>query len=181
MIKNLEITAGLEIRKAGLADIAELQKTGRQTFIETFAHLNTEEDMQKYLEESFSEEKLSSELRTKNSEFYLAILDKRTIAYLKINLGQAQNELKEYNALEIERIYVLSEFQGKRVGQALYEKAITIARENKTDFVWLGVWEKNQKALKFYRKNGFAEFDRHIFKLGNDEQTDIMMKLPIKH
>ena len=99
------------------------------------------------------------------------------IGYLKLNFGDTQTELKDANAVEIERIYVLNEFQGKKVGQLFYDKAIEIAIERKADYVWLGVWEENKRALNFYRKNGFLEFDKHIFKLGEDEQTDIMMKL----
>ncbi len=83
-------------------------------------------------------------------------------------------------ALEIERIYVLQEFHGQRVGQVLYEKAIELAQERGLDYIWLGVWEKNARALRFYEKNGFEPFDRHIFKLGDDEQTDIMVKKVLK-
>ena len=99
------------------------------------------------------------------------------VGYLKINFGASQTELKDNEALEIERIYVLQAFHGKKLGQALYEKAISIAKEMKVKYVWLGVWEQNHRALQFYKKNGFVPFDTHIFKLGNDEQTDIMMKL----
>lgn len=84
-------------------------------------------------------------------------------------------------ALEIERIYVLKEFQGIRVGKILFDKAIEVAKKKNSDYVWLGVWEENPKAIHFYKKNGFLEFDKHIFKLGNDEQTDIMMKLQLKN
>jgi ribosomal protein S18 acetylase RimI-like enzyme len=102
------------------------------------------------------------------------------VGYLKLNFGQSQTELKDSKALEIERIYVLKEFQGKNIGQLLYEKAIQIANQNNAEYVWLGVWEENEKAIKFYTKNGFVAFDKHIFKLGDDEQTDIMMKLTLK-
>ena len=77
------------------------------------------------------------------------------------------------------RIYVLSSFHGKKVGQLLYDHALQIAREKNVQFVWLGVWEENPRAIQFYKKNGFIEFDKHIFKLGDDLQTDIMMKLAI--
>ena len=96
-----------------------------------------------------------------------------------MNFGQSQTELQDDKALEIERIYVLKEFHGKNVGQILYNKAIEIAKQNKADYVWLGVWEENPRAIAFYKKNGFVEFDKHIFKLGDDEQTDIMMKLKL--
>ena len=101
------------------------------------------------------------------------------VGYLKINFGQSQTELKDDKAFEIERIYVLKEYHGKNVGQLLYEKAIEIAKQKNKDYLWLGVWEENPRAINFYKKNGLVEFDKHIFKLGNDEQTDIMMKLQL--
>lgn len=159
----------------------QLQQIGRQTFYETFSADNTDENMTKYLDEAFSIKKLTAEFYDKNSEFYFAMLDNKVIGYLKLNFGPSQTELKDDKALEIERIYVLKEFHGKHVGQILYNKAIEIARQKNVDYVWLGVWEKNQRAINFYKKNGFVEFDRHIFKLGNDEQTDIMMKLNLNN
>lgn len=169
----------IEIQKATLTDIDELQKIGRQTFFETFSSGNTEENMTKYLEEQFSLVKLTSELDDKDSEFYLASLDRHVIGYLKLNFGQTQTEIKDDKAVEIERIYVLKEFHGKQVGQLLYEKAMHIAHQIHAHYVWLGVWEENPRAISFYKKNGFVEFDKHIFKLGDDEQTDIMMKLKL--
>ncbi|WP_345106638.1 GNAT family N-acetyltransferase [Mucilaginibacter panaciglaebae] len=76
----------------------------------------------------------------------------------------------------MERIYVLKEYHGKKAGQFLVEKAINTAQQNRVDFIWLGVWEENHRAISFYQKNGFAAFDKHIFRLGDEEQTDIMMK-----
>jgi ribosomal protein S18 acetylase RimI-like enzyme len=170
----------IDIQKVTLNDIDQLQKIGRQTFSETFSGDNSEEDMKKYLDENFSIEKLTDELNNKNSEFYFAKLENIVIGYLKLNFGESQTELKDNKALEIERIYVPKEFHGQNVGQILYEKAIQVAKQKDVDYVWLGVWEENLRALSFYKKNGFTEFDKHIFKLGNDEQTDIMMKLQLK-
>lgn len=169
----------ITIRKITLSDIEQLQEIGRKTFYETFSLNNTEENMKKYLAEGFSNEKLSCELSNENSEFYFALSDNNVIGYLKINSGDTQTELKDENALEIERIYVSKEFHGKKIGQALYEKAIDIARQKKSDYIWLGVWEKNLRALSFYKKNGFVVFGEHIFKLGDDEQLDLMMKLKL--
>lgn len=167
----------IHIRKVTEQDIDELQRIGRETFEETFAAENTPEDLQHYLEESFSIEKLSSELSNTNSEFYFAISNTTVIGYLKLNLGQAQTELKDTKAIEIERIYVLKAYHGKQVGQLLCNKAIQIANDLNANYIWLGVWEKNNRAIHFYTKNGFVAFDKHLFKLGTDEQTDIMMKL----
>lgn len=170
----------ITIKRVSIKDIDQLQKIGEQTFFETFASSNTKEDMAKYLEESFSIDKLTRELNDRTSEFYFAISDDNVIGYLKLNYGQSQTELKDKEALEIERIYVLHEYHGKNVGQLLFEKAMQIAKDINATHVWLGVWEKNPKAIRFYKKNGFVEFDKHIFKLGTDEQTDIMMKLHLK-
>jgi diamine N-acetyltransferase len=168
------------IQKASINNIDKLQEIGRQTFYETFSPTNTAENMQKYLEGSFSVEKLTAELNNPNIEFYFAILDGEVIGYLKLNSGQSQTELQDDKALEIERIYVLKEYHGKMAGQLLYEKAVEIAKHKNVEYVWLGVWEENRRAINFYKKNGFIEFDKHIFKLGDDEQTDIMMKLRTK-
>ncbi|WP_320053754.1 GNAT family N-acetyltransferase [uncultured Acetobacteroides sp.] len=170
----------IEVKRASVNDIEALQAIGRQTFFETFSAENTAEDMQKYLSEGFSDKKLAAELGDPNSEFYLALLDGSVIGYLKLNYGPSQTEIKDSEALEIERIYVLKEFHGKKVGQLLYAKAMQVAQQMNASYVWLGVWEKNPRAINFYRKNGFVEFDKHVFQLGNDEQTDIMMKRPLK-
>ncbi|MBK6565925.1 MAG: GNAT family N-acetyltransferase [Saprospiraceae bacterium] len=168
-------------RKISSDDLEMLQKIGRKTFEETFSESNSEENMKNYLEEGFSEGKLTAELNDNNAEFYFAIWKDEVIGYLKVNFGESQTELKDDRALEIERIYVLKEFHGKRVGQMLFNKAIEIAKQKRVDYVWLGVWEENPRAINFYRKNGFVEFDKHVFKLGNDEQTDIMMKMKLEY
>lgn len=169
----------INIKKVTISDIDQLQKTSRQTFFETFAAKNDEENMKKYLEERYATERLTYELNNTNSAFYFAELNGEVVGYIKLNFGQSQTELKEEGALEIERIYVLKEFHGKQAGQLLFEKAIEIARERNAGYIWLGVWEENQQAISFYRKNGFEAFDKHIFRLGDDEQTDIMMKLKL--
>jgi ribosomal protein S18 acetylase RimI-like enzyme len=167
----------IEIKEVNLNDVDQLQKIARQTFFETFSAGNTEENMTKYLQENLSIENLSIELKNENSEQYFAVLEGEVIGYLKLNFGKSQTELKDDRALEIERIYVLKDFHGKSIGQQLYQKAIDVAVQKKADYVWLGVWEENPRAIRFYKKNGFVEFDKHIFKLGDDEQSDIMMKL----
>ncbi len=167
----------MRISRVQIQEIEKLKEIGKLTFSETFSSGNTEEDMEEYLKNGFSSEKLSAELTDRNTEFYFAVIEDKVVGYLKINLGASQTEIKDQNALEIERIYVLKEFHGKKVGQVLYEKALELAKEKMVDFIWLGVWEKNPRAIRFYEKNGFIAFDKHIFKLGQDEQTDIMMKL----
>ena len=169
----------IEIRRLTGEDALLLQEIGRKTFAETFSSSNSMENMVKYLEEGFSLNKLQGEIDDPNAEFYFAIQRNHIIGYLKLNIGQSQTEIKNDNALEIERIYVLTEFHGHNIGQQLFEKALERAHAQKVDFIWLGVWEENKRAIQFYTKNGFIAFDKHIFKLGDEEQTDIMMKLKL--
>lgn len=178
-LENYLIMDTIKIIKISEKDVVSLQAISKQTFYETFAAVNTEENMTIYLEESFSVEKLTAELNNPDAAFYFAIQYDEVIGYLKLNKAASQTELKDSEALEIERIYVSQAFHGKKVGQLLYEKAIQVAREAGVEYVWLGVWEENARAIRFYEKNGFVPFDKHLFKLGDDIQTDIMMKLKL--
>jgi len=156
--------------------VSALVSLSRETFYETFAPSNSEENMQQYLENNLTEDKLGSEMSNSNSVFYIAFEGETAIGYLKLNEGEAQTELQNEDSLEIERIYVKSEYHGKKVGQMLYDKAVEAAREKNKSSLWLGVWEENPKAIRFYEKNGFTAFGKHIFRMGTDEQTDIMMR-----
>lgn len=169
----------MNIRRIRNDEVVQLQEIAKTTFVETFAAVNSKENIDNYLTVSLSLESLVAELDNKYSEFYVAETGNRIVGYLKLNFGAAQTELKNEQALEIERIYVLKEFHGKKVGQLLYRKAVDVANDKNAEYVWLGVWEENHRAVSFYRKNGFVVFDKHIFKLGDDEQNDLMMKLDL--
>lgn len=166
----------IQLVKATINDLETVRQIGIDTFYESFSSVNTEKNMAHYLKTGFSLEKVASELGNPFSEFHLAYDGDELIGYLKINHGAAQSELKDGTSLEIERIYVLQAWHGQKIGQLLYDKAIEIARAQQYTYVWLGVWEKNEKAIGFYKRNGFVEFDKHLFTLGTDIQTDIMMR-----
>jgi ribosomal protein S18 acetylase RimI-like enzyme len=167
------------IRKVTPSQINELVQISSETFIETFSEVNSKENMQMYLDEYICKEKLSSELNHPNSEFYFATINDRILGYLKINTGNAQIEFKDKHTLEIERLYVLKEFIGKQFGQSLFNFALHKSKQMNAEFLWLGVWEKNFRAIRFYEKNGLTIFDKHDFKLGNDMQNDVLMKLHV--
>lgn len=132
--------------------------------------------MEAYAAATYTPQKMSAELSNPNSEFYFAMVDGQPAGYIKLNTGDAQNELKHSNSLEVERIYVLEEYHGKRIGGDLLNFAIDTAKARQMDFIWLGVWEHNHKAIGFYQHNGFEVFSSHDFMLGDDRQTDLMMK-----
>ena len=172
---NEEIT----ICPASILQLELFKKIGSQTFYETFVDTNTKQDMQEYLDKNFSTIKLTQELNNPDSSFYLAKSNDIVIGYLKINWAQSQTESNNENALEIERIYVLKKYFGKQAGKLLYEQALQIAQNKNMDYIWLGVWEHNPRAIRFYEKNGFVIFDKHIFTVGTDDQTDLLMKLKL--
>lgn len=172
----LRFMISITIRKATIADIETVKKISTQTFIETFAVVNTPENIENYVKENFNSEQLTSEINNADSTFYLAISGSEIVGYLKINFGAAQTEIITKNALEVHRIYVLQAFHGKKVGQLLIDEVKKIAQDTGVDSIWLGVWEENHRAVQFYTKNNFVEFDKHVFTLGNEEQTDLLMQ-----
>jgi len=169
----------LKIKEVSIDDLEELKNICEKTFYQTFSNQNTEEDMENYLKNNFSLQKLESEIKDNYSKYYLVQVEGETAAYMKVNFDQAQTESDYENTLEIQRIYVLQEYQGQHIGQLLMDIAQETAETNSLDYLWLGVWEENEKAIGFYEKQGFEKFDSHIFKLGEDEQTDILMRLPL--
>ncbi len=167
----------LVIKECGLKDIEEVKYICEKTFYETFSGENTKEDMENYLKENFSYEKLEWEIANDYSKFYIVKNNEEVTAYMKLNFDKAQTEEGHDNTLEVQRIYVLQEYKGKHIGKMLIQEAIEIGKINNLNYIWLGVWEHNLAAIRFYEKQGFVKFDTHIFKLGNDEQTDNLMKL----
>lgn len=164
------------IRKLTVNDLSELRKISVQTFAETFASVNTAENMTGYINRSFSEKKLYEELSNPFSHFFFYADGDAVLGYIKLNIESAQTDLQNEHGLEVERIYVLQNHQRKNIGLELLLKAYEFAREKGKAFVWLGVWEHNVKAIRFYEKNGFQTFGKHDFMLGDDRQTDLIMK-----
>jgi ribosomal protein S18 acetylase RimI-like enzyme len=169
------------LRRATPGDVDLLRQVGIRTFTETFEALNSPENMKHCLDKAFAESQLLHELMNRESEFWFAVLGSEVVGYLKINRGQAQTEKQHDQAVEIERIYVLAEYHGTGVAQKLFQKAMECAHEQQAPYVWLGVWENNAKAIRFYEKYGFVKFGHHAFWLGDDEQTDILMKLSLNY
>ena len=165
------------ISKVTITEVDELLEISKNTFVTYFKDYNSEDNLNQYVQNAFTIDKISSELKNPNSEFYFATYKNENVGYLKVNFATAQTELQDKNSLEIERIYVIENFIGKKVGQVLFEKALEIAKNANLKYIWLGVWEQNFRAIRFYEKQNFVKFDTHVFMMGNDEQTDYLMKL----
>ena len=176
MTKNESANNNIIIKKVTEDDLSILKEISINTFCETFSKDNKPEDTQKYIETNFTNEKLLSEIRTIGSQFFIAFFNNKLSAYLKLNTGEAQTEKQGNESLEIQRIYVLSEFQGKRIGSLLMEKSEEEAKKMNIKRIWLGVWEHNKSALAFYNKKGFKRFGEHVFMFGNEAQTDYLLE-----
>ena len=167
----------LVVKECRLKDIEKIKYICEKTFYETFSNENTKEDMDNYLRDNFSYGQLEREIRNDYSRFYIVKNNEEVVAYMKLNFDKAQTEAGHDNTLEVQRIYVLQEYKGKSIGKLLIQKAIEIGKSYNLNYIWLGVWENNIGAIKFYEKQGFKKFSTHIFKLGEDEQIDNLMKL----
>lgn len=163
------------IRPVESFEIDLLQQIAVDTFTKAFESANTKENLNLYLENAFNQTRLRLAFANPESQFFFAETDNTTLGYLKVNTGKAQSENLFPEALEVERIYVLPGNYGKGVGQALLNHAFGIAKVHQMKNIWLGVWEHNPRAIRFYEKNGFAIFDKHPFMMGKEEQTDYLM------
>ena len=168
------------IRPVYPSDLNTLLHLSRKIFHDSFDHLNTPENMKEYMDRAFNPQQLSSELENPHSEFYFITIDDRVAGYLKINQGPAQSDIHDPTSLEIERIYIDQDIQSKGFGAQLLEKAVTRAVELDLNYIWLGVWEKNPKAIRFYERHGFSVFGKHTFIMGDDPQTDLLLKRKVK-
>ena len=154
----------------------ELLHLGRATFDDAFRADNRKEDFDYYMGRAFNREALVKQFINPLSAFYIAEKGQREmIGYLKINVLVPNTSIDDHS-LEIERIYVLKEYQGQGIGKKLMNRAFEIALERRVDYIWLGVWEKNHNAIRFYEKLGFEIFGTRPFQLGQDNQTDFLMK-----
>ncbi|MDF2790171.1 MAG: negative regulation of sporulation protein [Neobacillus sp.] len=165
----------INIKPCTIEDLSMLQEISYETFIETFKDQNSPENMNAYLERAFNLKQLEKELSTISSQFFFVYLNNEVAGYLKVNTQDAQSENMGEDSLEIERIYIRAKFQKLGLGKYLINKAIEIAEEQEKNKIWLGVWEKNENAIAFYKKLGFVQAGRHSFYMGDEEQIDFIM------
>lgn len=157
-------------------ELYALQKISIETFNATFKDQNSPENMKSYLNRAFNLKQLEKELSNIYSAFYFIYFNSEIAGYLKINVNDAQSEEMGNDSLEIERIYIKKKFQRHGLGKVLFTKALEVASEHNKKKIWLGVWEKNENAISFYKKMGFIKVGAHSFFMGDEEQTDFIME-----
>ncbi|NNE76108.1 MAG: GNAT family N-acetyltransferase [Pricia sp.] len=161
-------------------DLEELVQISRKTFIESFEKDNNPADFKTYIESAFASERLLSELNDVDSSYYFVFKGTELVGYFKLNENNAQTDIGSPQALELERIYVSSSFQGQHIGHWMMDEVKKIAADKQKKFLWLGVWEKNRRAIEFYSKQGFFKFGTHPYYIGKDKQTDWLMRFDIQ-
>ncbi|MDX2048604.1 MAG: GNAT family N-acetyltransferase [Chitinophagaceae bacterium] len=168
------------IRFATTDDAEAIADFSRKTFHETFASVNTPENMNKFMSEQFTKEMLIKEVGEDGNVFLAAYDEGQLMGYVKMRKTINPPELGNVKAIEIARIYAATSSIGKGIGKALMQKTIDVAKEMGKEMLWLGVWEENHRAIEFYKKWGFVKFAWHKFILGDDVQTDWLMKKELK-
>jgi ribosomal protein S18 acetylase RimI-like enzyme len=174
--KNMVSTTHFTTRLASVDDANTVLEIGTKTFLDTFAEYNTAEDMRLYMEKTFTLDQIKKDILDPSTTFILAYDGQSIVGYAKLREGNNPIELDEETGIEIERIYSLKDYIGKSVGKTLLQACIDIALQRRYKVIWLGVWEHNPRAIAFYEKWGFEKFGSHPFLLGNDLQTDLLMR-----
>ncbi|MEZ4991035.1 MAG: GNAT family N-acetyltransferase [Saprospiraceae bacterium] len=172
-------TPDIRIEKCGPDDLLKLRDLAIRTFVDTYAIHNTEEVMADYLQQAFNKQQLQRELSHPESEFYVLICGPDWVGYIKLNEGSAQTENQGGEAMEIERIYVDNRFHGQGLGKMMIVKALAVAREKNKERIWLGVWEHNPRAIRFYQGQGFEKTGTHVFRIGGEDQIDWVMEIEV--
>ena len=171
----------VKIRRATLDDAKALTDLAYTTFWDAFAHhpKNAPDDLNHYMRQAFNVEQTTKELGDENSLFLIAELDGEAAGYAKVIIGNSEEGIHAERPIELNRLYAHQQFLGKGIGQALMDACLDHAKTAGHDVMWLGVWEYNPRAQRFYEKNGFRLVGSHTFNLGEDPQTDLLMQREI--
>jgi GNAT superfamily N-acetyltransferase len=167
------------IRRATAADSTLLAGIGAETFHDTFAADNAPANMAAYIAASFAPDKQAAELADPATRFLIAEHDGTVVAYACLRFASAPPAVTGRKPMEIVRIYVRKPWIGRGAGAQLMHVCLDEGRSEGCDTVWLGVWDRNTRAIAFYRKAGFAEVGAQAFQLGEERQRDLLMTRPI--
>ena len=175
----------MTIQKVTEKELPTLIALARETFIAAFEKQNNPDDFAAYVNTAFTFAVFKKELDTEGSVFYLVYNDAELIGYFKLNHNKIPHDgihlipefdvIKTNKMTELERIYLTDNTHGRGFATLMMHEIVALSKAENSAFVWLGVWEHNLKAIKFYQKAGFSKFGEHIFMIGDDPQTDWLM------
>lgn len=168
------------IRRAATGDCNTIVDLGKRTFIQTYSEIAFDESLELHVGGKFAPDRILEELENPEAIFYIAFKDEVPVAFTKLRFDRKPGGIENKKALEIERIYVLREYQGFKVGRQLMDYCIQFAKDGRYEMIWLQVWQKNQRAIQFYQKSGFVIFDTAIFNyVAGQVQDDFLMRLDL--
>ena len=168
-------------RELTTADIPELRALAIRIFRDTFTHLNTPEAMDGYIDKDYKVENFQREFTEAGSKYFFICEDEKAIGYLRLRRNSEADHILGTNNIELQRIYVDHAYHGRKVADQLMQLAIDTANESNHEWIWLGVWEHNPRAQRFYEKWGFEKFSEHDFYMGEEKQTDWLMRKKLSH
>lgn len=157
-------------------EVGLLQNLAITTFTQAFKTQNKPEDFKAYLAAAFSKEQLLLEINNPNTSFFFIYAQDQLVGYCKLNTLTAQNEFKDTLGMELERIYIVKSHQGKGLGAQVLGFAAQQALQQGKTYLWLGVWEHNPNAIRFYQRHGYTKVGEHPYAIGDDLQTDWILK-----
>jgi diamine N-acetyltransferase len=166
----------MTIKELSERDIPVLRELAIRIYRDTFSDTNTPENMEAFIAKDYSVDSFQKEFREVGSHYYFALNDDHPAGYLRLRKNAEAESYLGSNTIELHRLYVDVRYQGKQVGALLMQYALDVAKSIKVDWIWLGVWEHNPKAQKFYNKWGFERFAEHVFYMGDEAQTDWLLK-----
>ena len=172
------MTDTVKIRFGAPEDAAALARIAWKSFYDAFADhpKNAPDDLRAYMDEAFNVETIAAELSDENVIYFIAEIAGEMVGYAKLKKNSREDGTTGERPIELCRLYSLNEFIGKGIGKALMQHSLDFARDGEHDFMWLGVWEYNFRAQKFYAKFGFEKCGEHVFQLGTDPQTDWLLQ-----
>ncbi len=165
-----------QFRLANLEDAAAIRQLSEKTFRDTYTIYNTPENMELHVAKNFSLQQIGKELKGTDSQYFIIESEQEIVAFAKLVKGHSTEGLEDKNVVEIERFYIDKTQQGQQLGRKLMDFCVEWSIENNFEIIWLGVWENNANAMKFYQKMGFEFLSKHTFVLGTEVQTDFTMK-----
>lgn len=167
----------ITISQADVSDAPLLTGISLQSFCEAFEKDNNPDDFKTYVNEAFSEEQIIRDLQEPGSIFYIAWYNGEAAGYARLrNSAEVNDQFPGKKLIELHRLYALDKYIGRGIGKKLMNHCLAEVKQKRFDVIWLGVWEHNNHAQGFYKSFGFEKFSSHVFMVGNDPQTDYLLK-----
>ena len=169
----------ITIRTAGREDAAVISVLAAVTFYEAYFEQDEASSLSSYIIESFDKTLIEEDLANPDSKYFLLYLDEKAVGYAKLLRNSTAECIASQNAVELKRIYTLERVWGRGLGAKLLDHCLAAARSENFELLWLGVWEENLRALRFYEKHGFKKLGTIIFPYGDYEGTNFVMAVDL--